>query len=79
MDRAGAEKLGVERAAGTAERKLGDGCEKLGAGREGCEKLGVERAAGAEKVGAAERYEGAGCGDRTCGCCCAKPELGGVR
>lgn len=70
MERAGAEKLGVE-CVGAAERKLGAGCEKLGAERDGC-----------EKVGADARYEGAGCdgdGDRTCGCCCAKPELDGVR
>ena len=75
---------------GAAERKLGEGCEKLGAERLGAEKLGDD-CDGAEKVGA-ERLGCEKLGDdcdgadweklgdeRTGGCCCAKPALGGER
>ena len=67
---AGAEKLGAVRVGGGDERKLGADWVTLGAERDGCEKLG-----------GFERYDGAGADgvERIDGCCCAKPELGGVR
>lgn len=82
--------LGDERIGGGDEgRKVGELCEKLGVARgAGCAMLGAGRYEGGdcEKLGDVERnaggFDGVGDGDgieRTGGCCCAKPELGGVR
>ena len=85
---AGDEKLGEERVGGD-ERKLGEGWEKLGEERgDGVgETLGAGRndgVRGCETLGGGTNVTRSGDGDgvgddRIGGCCCAKPELGGVR